>query len=255
MGVAAALLTACGVPTTPDASRDGAANEVAAEAAAPLDGGEDSGCGAGTQRACYSGPAGTSGVGVCRPGVQRCFEGAWGPCVGEATPASEVCGNRADDDCDGIVDCSADAGPEASDATTDAPDARANCVDGDRDGYGMGSGCLGTDCNDSDPFVHPGAPERCNGADDNCDGSPETAANAPALDSWCRDNAPGFTDPANWREIAQCDGPGRLRTNPPDPGNMRSFACRICYRFTSPPFDVACSCWRSPTDRRPCSEF
>jgi len=44
------------------------------------------------------------------------------------------------------------------------------CWDGDGDGY-IGKVCGGTDCDDSDPFVHPGAEEFCfNGIDDDCDG-------------------------------------------------------------------------------------
>jgi hypothetical protein len=62
-------------------------------------------------RTCYSGPAGTQGVGVCRAGVQRCVArtdgmpgNTWGGCTGEALPGAEVCGNRLDDNCNGAVD-------------------------------------------------------------------------------------------------------------------------------------------------------
>ncbi|PYT16502.1 MAG: hypothetical protein DMF51_04585, partial [Acidobacteria bacterium] len=41
-----------------------------------------------------------------------------------------------------------------------------NCPDADHDGF---STCDG-DCNDSNPAVHPGAPEVCNGVDDDCNG-------------------------------------------------------------------------------------
>jgi hypothetical protein len=54
-------------------------------------------------RSCYSGQAGTEGMGVCRAGVQACAGGVLGSCGGEVVPGGEAC-NDADDDCDGDVD-------------------------------------------------------------------------------------------------------------------------------------------------------
>jgi hypothetical protein len=52
---------------------------------------------------CYTGEAGTNGVGACHGGTQSCV-GALGPCNGEVTPAPiENCFNAIDDDCDGLV--------------------------------------------------------------------------------------------------------------------------------------------------------
>ena len=68
--------------------------------------------------------------------------------------ATELCDDGKDNDCDGDMD---------EDCTT--------CTDADSDGYFGESGC-GTqeDCDDSDSTVYPGAPELCDGIDNQCPG-------------------------------------------------------------------------------------
>ena len=79
--------------------------------------------------------------------------------------AEEVCGDGIDQDCDG-------------------EDIRYFYADDDGDGYGAPDESVevcgepppegwvdnGDDCDDEDDLVHPGAPEVCNGLDDDCDG-------------------------------------------------------------------------------------
>lgn len=62
---------------------------------------EDCACANGASRACYTGPVGTSMVGICRPGTQSCAAGMWGMCGGQTVPRAEICGNMIDEDCDG----------------------------------------------------------------------------------------------------------------------------------------------------------
>src|SRR6185369_12919342 len=62
-------------------------------------------------RACYSGPAGTQNVGLCRGGTNSCASGSWtSACAGEVVPAAESC-NNADDNCNMAIDEQADGGP------------------------------------------------------------------------------------------------------------------------------------------------
>ncbi len=62
-------------------------------------------CQPGQTRACYDGPPGTKGVGICHPGVQTCGpDGSWtSACPGEQPPEAEAC-DGLDDDCNGRTD-------------------------------------------------------------------------------------------------------------------------------------------------------
>lgn len=57
----------------------------------------------------------------------------------------------------------------APEQTVCVPIGEACCLDDDADGYGVGVGCRGPDCNEGDSAINSGADERCNGFDDNCD--------------------------------------------------------------------------------------
>lgn len=61
-------------------------------------------CTPGAVSACYAGPPGTQGVGLCRAGSATCNDQGTGlgPCVGEVLPALDVCSTAADEDCDGV---------------------------------------------------------------------------------------------------------------------------------------------------------
>ena len=84
--------------------------------------------------------------------------------------AAEVC-NGVDDDCDGQID--------DQDSDIDLDSLLTFYTDNDGDGHGGAQTIqlcaiqdgffeTSTDCDDSDAYVYPDAPELCNGIDDNC---------------------------------------------------------------------------------------
>jgi hypothetical protein len=134
--------------------------------------------------ACYTGPAGTVGVGICRGGEARCQVGALGPCLGQVTPAAaEVCGNLLDDNCDGATDEGCGCAPGAvlacgSDVGACQPGVQ-RCVDG---AFGA---CEGA--------TEPAA-EVCDGEDNDCNGETDEISQA------CYDGGPGTEG------VGQCRG-------------------------------------------------
>jgi hypothetical protein len=122
------------------------------------DGGTSAPCSPGLVEDCYTGPAGTEDVGICRGGERTCEnDGQWSLCRGEVRPQQEVCSNGLDENCSGGGD---------------------EDVDEDGDGF---SGCAGDCCDGAectDPaLVNPGAYDTPgNTVDDDCDGSIDNTA-------------------------------------------------------------------------------
>ncbi|MBM4359217.1 MAG: hypothetical protein FJ096_14025 [Deltaproteobacteria bacterium] len=116
-------------------------------------------CEPGKKKGCYSGLPSTEGVGVCAAGTATCNAAgtAFGPCVGEVVPTSEICGNGLDDDCSGGID---------------------DPFDADGDGWTRCDGdCCETSKDCVNPkLVNPGALDLpSNLFDDDCDGKVDNA--------------------------------------------------------------------------------
>jgi hypothetical protein len=120
----------------------------------------DDGC------ACTNGATQSCGssVGLCTIGSQTCSSGMWGTCSGTAARA-EIC-DGLDQDCDGTADDGVTTNfyPDADADGFGAGVARAQCT------APVGYVANSTDCNDAANAIRPGAPELCNGIDDDCDG-------------------------------------------------------------------------------------
>jgi hypothetical protein len=58
-------------------------------------------CSDGQTTACYTGPEGTLGLGICAAGLATCAGGVFGACIGDVLPQIEDCTTAADEDCNG----------------------------------------------------------------------------------------------------------------------------------------------------------
>ena len=160
------------------------------------------------------------GLGVCEHTVPECLDGVPQACEPLPVTTTETC-NGLDDDCDGATDEEGAGG-----CTT-------FFLDADQDTYGLAtdSKCLcgpsgeyvatrAGDCLDSDESVHEGAPEVCNGKDDNCDGRTDEGdflcapykCVAGACTTSC-DTKPDCSPGAWCTESRKCDGDHVLSQN------------------------------------------
>jgi hypothetical protein len=122
--------------------------------------------------ACYDGPAGTLGVGLCHGGTATCNADGTvlGPCNGEVVPVPESCLTPGDDNCDN----------QANEGCVCTPHQVLSCYTGPDGTVGVGICHAGTKtCNDAGTAfgactgeVTPAASEDCTtAADDNCNGT------------------------------------------------------------------------------------
>src|SRR5262245_20796641 len=156
------LLGFCSAGTTACTSGVVAVNQNVQPSAETCDG-LDNNCNGATDesvtQACYTGPAGTNGVGPCHGGTQTCSAGAFGACIGQVLPSTEICDN-VDNNCNGTID----------DGVTQA------CYTGPAGTNGVGVCHGGTQTCTNGTFgacvgqVVPST-ETCDSKDNNCDGS------------------------------------------------------------------------------------
>ena len=179
----------------------------------------------------------TCGLGICAHAVDNCQDGEPQECDPLAGSQNEEC-NGLDDDCDGendedFVDTNGDGFANCISPDDDGdgvPDESDNCptvanVDqADHDFDNFGDACDadddndkspdGEDCNPFDDQIHPGAPESCNGVDDDCndlldDGLGETTCGLGECMHTVSNCAGGQLqecDPYQGVGIEECDG-------------------------------------------------
>jgi large repetitive protein len=158
-----------------------------------------------TDSAVYYADADSDGYGDATAGLEACDQpsgyvthGYASDCDdGDATVnpfADEICDGQ-DNDCDGLVD----------DDDSDLVSATSWYADADGDSYGDAGGELqactqpsgyiadGSDCDDGDPAVNPGADEYCDGVNNDCDSEVDEEA-VDAVDFYADTDGDGYGD-------------------------------------------------------------
>lgn len=172
------------------------------------DGEVDEGCECitGMTQPCYTGAAGTRGVGMCADGVQTCDgSGQWGACEGEVLPEDETCDDQ-DNDCDGEVDegnpdggasCSTGLAGVCGTGSLTCQDGSLACV---QTMFASAEICDGLD-NDCNPLTNDGSADSRNGM--SCDGLDSDLCNEGTLS--CVDGAMACSDTTG-HNLDVCNG-------------------------------------------------
>jgi hypothetical protein len=166
------------------------------------EGGDGCVCVPGTMTACYTGLAGTLGVGLCKGGMHLCnaLGTAYGACAGEITPQAETCATPGDDDCNGQVN-------EGGAGCVCAPGATVSCYTGPAGSAGVGACALGSQVCDAQGTslsacvgsVLPQAEICGDSLDNNCDGQVNNGCLcAPGSTTPC------YTGPASTQGVGPC---------------------------------------------------
>lgn len=186
---------------------------------------------------CFTVDAGQRNVGRCRDGTKFCASGSYpAGCPGEITPTAESC-NNIDDNCNGVSDEEADAGPLTV-SCYDAGPGSTRGVGRCRDGFARcTAGAFGACTNQVGPIA-----EICgNSVDDNCAGGVDDGCDAGCPDAGLRcpqapSIAPDMYEPNNNRGTANVAGS--------PPGNMTS---SYTFNITLPNADNDWFRWLIPT--------
>jgi hypothetical protein len=177
----------------------------------------------GAMHPCYTGPAATENKGLCHDGMQTCSGVgefyAWGPCTGDVTPTNEVCTDKLDHNCNGLIGCDDPMCVGITGCCT--PGATRPCYDGLAGTSGVGQCKPGAQmCDQQGAWqaactgeVTPG-PEAGNchdGIDNDCNGLTDCADPACATDPGCQPMVctpgamrPCYDGPAGTEGVGQC---------------------------------------------------
>lgn len=139
--------------------------------------------------------------------LDRCADATPCPLGTVCVPADGTCVPRDAGPRDTPPETATDASDVADVPPADVPDP----CDQDRDGH-RSRGCGGDDCNDSLAYVHPGAMEHCDGADENCDGIADALADGQSDPLATANCGMGPTPPTGWdRAPVRCVVPSSPR--------------------------------------------